>query len=77
LVNTTESRTTGEVHERLRRVPDERSRHEIDLLRVQPDVVGELDQLLHQRRGLVHPADPRERVGQPERAAQERSLAAA
>ena len=49
----------------------------VELLGVEADVVGEGDQLLHQLGGLVEASDPGERVGEPERAAQEGALRAA
>ena len=49
----------------------------IELLGVEPDVVGERDQLFHELGGLVEASDPGERVGEPERAAQEGALRAA
>ena len=49
----------------------------VELLGVEADVVGEGDQLLHELGGLVEASDPGERVGEPERAAEERALRAA
>src|SRR3954469_24734857 len=55
-------------------VPEERTRLRIDLLGVEPNVVRQLHQSVHQRSGLVEPPGLGE---QPERTAQERSFAAA
>ena len=66
-----------EVHQPLRGVAQELVGDGVDLLGVEADVVGERDQLVHQRRGLVAAPDPGERVGEPERAAEEGALAAA
>ena len=49
----------------------------VDFLGVEADVVGEGDQLLHELGGFVEASDPGERVGEPERAAQESAFGAA
>src|SRR4051795_9052162 len=58
-------------------VPEERTRLRIDLLGVEPNVVRQLHQSVHQRSGLVEPPGLGEHLHQPERTAQERSFAAA
>ena len=46
----------------------------VELLRVEADVVGEAEQLLHQRLRLPHAPRVRERVHEPERAREEDAL---
>src|SRR5215208_6521289 len=65
------------MHQPLRRVAEKLVRDGVDLLGEQADIVGERDQPVHEGRGLVAAPNPGERVGEPERAAEEGALAAA
>src|SRR4029453_11527290 len=65
------------MHEPLRRVAQKLVRERVDLLGEQAHIVCDCDQLVHQSCGLVGLPDPGERVGEPERAAEEGALAAA
>ena len=59
----------------LGQVSQERSALLVHLLGVESDVVCEADELVHQLGGLVGASGAGERVGEPERAAQEGALA--
>jgi hypothetical protein len=60
----------------LREVPEEVSCLDVDLLGVQPDVVREPDELVHQRAGFVEAALVDVGFGEPERAGDERAVLA-
>src|SRR4051812_31059880 len=66
----------ADVRERLREVPEQASLLRVVLLREQPKVVRDAEQLLEQRARLVLPAQHQERVHEPERGRQEDTLAA-
>src|SRR5581483_6953420 len=63
-----------QVRETLREVAEELAARGVDLLRVEADVVRELEQLLHRLARLLDAADARERLDEPERAREERAL---
>src|SRR5207249_2530387 len=63
-----------EVAERLGQVAQEVAVRGVDLLRVQAYIVGQADQLVHRRGGLVDAADARERLDDPEGAREEGAL---
>src|SRR5262245_35111919 len=65
------------MHEALREVAEELVRFGTHLFGIEPDVVGERRQGVHQLRGLVTPPGERERLHKPERAADEYAFAAA
>src|SRR5436190_17720700 len=60
----------------LREVAGELAAGRVDLLAVEPDVIGQGDQLVHQLDGLVELPLAGECLGEPERAGDEGSLAA-
>src|SRR6185503_10905304 len=65
----------GQVNEPLRKVAEERAGSRIDFLGVEADVVRERYQVVQEPFGLAAPARDRERLGKPERAADERAFA--
>ena len=67
----------GEVAESLGEVAEELTCVRIDLFCVEAEVVGEAEQLFHEADGVVPSADERQCFGEPERASEKCSLAAA
>ena len=65
------------MHQPLRDVAQELAGVRVDLLGVEADIVGEGNQLCHELGGLLESSDAGERVGEPERAAEEGALRAA
>ena len=62
------------MHESLREVAQQLVGVRVDLLGIEANIAGEVDQVLHERGGLIEAADPGERVREPKRAAEEGAL---
>ena len=74
ILNGARSVDQRQVAQPLREVPEQLAARRVDLLGEEPDVVRVREDLLHRLAGLVDPAEPRERLDEPEGARDERAL---
>src|SRR5436190_12227597 len=64
---------TNEVGQALREISEKGTACRLYLLRIQPHVVGEPHELIHQLDRILNPAGASERLGEPERTRQKRA----